>query len=135
VNDPLARFTGGRSWIFRLFAKLPFIDRLFDFLAHEGERSRAETFYINAKAYRELAEVSKLQMDRLATLIGLMEAAGFSPPQIREAIEKNGDILIVSKALDVLKHHVQERNVNIRRVESPPAEDKGEEHVITIKSK
>lgn len=108
--------------VFKVFGRLEFVRRLYDFLAHEGRRSRVETLEHAAKVVLELEKAEAQRIRNTKALIELMKASNFSDEQIQVALSNPTEINRVSAALSTILHYVNNGSVTVKVVapdESP----------------
>jgi hypothetical protein len=99
--------------LFRVFGKLEFIRRLYDFLAHGGRNSRAQTIAVTAQAIHELEKAEALRIKNSRALLDLMKAAGFSEEKIQATLSDPREMQRVSAALTTMLRYVDRGIVSI----------------------
>ena len=115
--------------VFRIFGKSKFIHKLQDFLLHGGRISRSKTMINSVKVLRTLEEVKGIRIQRLAAIVEMMRTAGFSDKDIQEAVQKEGELLDVSDALDTVLQYVERGEITItstyeaKRIPNPDIHD------------
>jgi hypothetical protein len=106
----------GARKVFRLVGRNKFVLRLYDFLAHGGRSSRTETLKDTTKALLDLEQATKCRVETIKTIIELMQAAGFTEDEVKEYLQKNDELLDVSKALETLLAYTENGSISIRTV-------------------
>ena len=103
--------------VFRVIGKQKFVNQLKDFLLHGGRASRTETMREVTTIVKNLEEAQTLRTKRLAEIVEMMKAAGFSDEKIQEKIHQQSEIESVSQALDIILHYVENGDVQVKMVE------------------
>ena len=113
---------------FKIVGQLKFVQNLHDFLLHGGRASRAETLIEVTKIVKELEEVQSVRTRRLAEIVEMMKAAGFSDEKIRNLIQAQSEIESVSGALDTILQYVEQGKIKVhivaeQKITGPPPSD------------
>lgn len=102
--------------VLKVFGRFDFVRRLYDFLAHEGRRSRAETLERTAKVVTELEKAEALRIRNSKAIVELMKAAKFSDEQIQVALGNPTELNRVSVALAKMLLYVDNGSVAVQIV-------------------
>jgi hypothetical protein len=121
--EPLLSIGSRITRVFRVLGQLAFIRRLYDFLAHEGRRSRAETLEQTAKAVLDLEKAETLRIKNSRALLEMMRSAGFPEEKIQATLSNPQEMQRVSAALTTLLQYVDKGVVTLNVVQTTEQSD------------
>lgn len=132
IPEPMLNLGNKVLRFFKVFGKLEFVQRLHDFLVHEGRRSRAQTLEQTAKVVLELERAEAQRIKNSRALLDLMKAAGFSVEKIQATLSNPQEMQRVSAALATMLQYVDKGTVTVKVVSE---RDRPEGRYVRLRTK